>query len=136
MHYFRYLGSKEQARQLWENREALDKYLQRLKELMEEKPGTGNRTSLIMGDFRIIINAVGGHGQDREKKHGDVVDFGANTPEAIAKECVEKLKASGVNVEDASVIHWPVDNYGGQLKNERSTQIVDDLVTGKRTGSF
>lgn len=34
MHYFKYLGSKEQARELWENREALDKYLKRLKELM------------------------------------------------------------------------------------------------------
>lgn len=89
-----------------------------------------------MGDFRIIINAVGSHGQDRDKKDGEVVDFGANTPEAIAKELVDKLKASGVNVEDASVIHWPLDNYGGQLKNGRKTQIVDDLVTGKRTGNF
>lgn len=33
---FKYLGNKEQARELWENREALDKYLARLKELMEE----------------------------------------------------------------------------------------------------
>lgn len=37
MHYFRYLGSKEQARELWENREALNKYLERLRELMCEK---------------------------------------------------------------------------------------------------
>lgn len=89
-----------------------------------------------MGDFRIIVNAIGGHGQDRDKKNGEIVDFGENTPEAIAKEFIEKLKASGVNVEDASVVHWPVDNYGGQLKNGRTNQIVDDLVTGKRTGSF
>jgi hypothetical protein len=34
MHYFKYRGSKESARQLWENREALDKYLNRLRELM------------------------------------------------------------------------------------------------------
>lgn len=32
---YKWLGSKDQARQLWENREALDKYLARLKELME-----------------------------------------------------------------------------------------------------
>lgn len=32
---YKWLGSPEQARQLWENREALDKYLARLKELME-----------------------------------------------------------------------------------------------------
>lgn len=32
---YKWLGSPEQARELWENREALDKYLARLKELME-----------------------------------------------------------------------------------------------------
>ena len=32
---YKWLGSAEQARELWENREALDKYLARLKELME-----------------------------------------------------------------------------------------------------
>lgn len=35
---YKWLGSDEQARQLWENREALNKYLARLKELME--PGS------------------------------------------------------------------------------------------------
>lgn len=35
-HYFKWLGSREQAKELWENREALNKYLARLKELMEE----------------------------------------------------------------------------------------------------
>lgn len=92
-----------------------------------------------MGDFRIVINAVGGHGQDRNKKHGETVDFsegGENTPEALAKEFVEKLKASGVNVESACVIHWPIDNYNGQLENKRSNQIVDNLLTGERIGQF
>lgn len=89
-----------------------------------------------MGDFRIVINAVGGHGQDRDKKDGEIVDFGTNTPEAIAKEFVEKLKASGCSVDNAYVVHWPLDNYEGQLKNGRATQIVDDLITGKRTGNF
>lgn len=92
-----------------------------------------------MGDFRIVINAVGGHGQDRDKKNGETVDFSKdspNAPEALAKEFVEKLKASGCSIDDATVTHWPLDNYGGQLKNGRSTQIVDDLITGKRTGSF
>jgi len=37
MHYFKSLGSKESARRLWENREALDLYLNRLRELMCEK---------------------------------------------------------------------------------------------------
>lgn len=34
-HYFKWMGSPEQARELWENREALDKYLAALKKLME-----------------------------------------------------------------------------------------------------
>jgi hypothetical protein len=36
---FKYLGSKESARQLWENREALEMYLTRLKELWDEDTG-------------------------------------------------------------------------------------------------
>lgn len=45
MHYtdmgriFKFLGSKEAAQQLWENREALEKYLSRLKELWDEDKG-------------------------------------------------------------------------------------------------
>jgi hypothetical protein len=33
---FKYLGSKESMRALWENKEALDKYLHKLRELMTE----------------------------------------------------------------------------------------------------
>lgn len=36
MHYYRFIGSRESAKQLWQNREALDKYLRRLRELMTE----------------------------------------------------------------------------------------------------
>jgi hypothetical protein len=91
-----------------------------------------------MGDFRIVINAVGGHGQDRDKQSGEVVDFGTGTPEAIAKELVEKMQASGCSVDSAKVIHWPVDNYGGPEVNGRNPekQIVDDLISNVRMGSF
>lgn len=92
-----------------------------------------------MGDFRIVIDAVGGHGQDRNKKNGEIVDFsegGDGSPEAIALKAIELMKAAGINPEKAYIIHWPLDNYEGQLKNGRSNQIVDDLLTGKRTGSF
>lgn len=73
-------------------------------------------------------------GQDREKKDGEVVDFGTNTPEAIAKKCVEDLQASGCSVDSAKVIHWPADNY--PTDREAGKEIVDDLLTGKRTNSF
>jgi len=92
-----------------------------------------------MGDFRIVIEAVGGHGQDRDKKTGDVVDFtkgGEHTPEFLALKFIELMKEAGMAPEKAYIVHWPIDNYGGQLKNNRSSQIVDDLLTGKRNGSF
>lgn len=91
-----------------------------------------------MGDFRIIINGIGGHGQDRDKKNGEIVNFqkDPSSPDALAESFVKQLKEKGVNIEDATIIHWPLDNYGGQLKNGRSQQIADDLLTGKRTGNF
>ena len=94
-----------------------------------------------MGDFRIVIDGIGNHGQDREKKDGEKVDFeagGSATPESIAKHCIDELKAAGVNVTEAKVIHWPVDNYGGPELNGRDPQkqIVDDLLSGERKGSF
>lgn len=91
-----------------------------------------------MGDFRIIIDAVGGHGQDRDKKNGETVDFGTdtlNSPEAAVKKFLEEFGKSN-SIQKAVIVHWPLDNYGGQLENGRSTQIVDDLLTGKRVGNF
>lgn len=82
-----------------------------------------------MGTFKIEITAVGGHGQDREKKEGEIVDFnagGENTPDAIAKKCVDDLKAAGVNVEEATIIHWP----GSE------TEVTDDMLTSTRKGNF
>lgn len=99
-----------------------------------------------MGDFRIIIDAVGGHGQDREKKDGEVVDFthsgsgyhSSKNPESIAQVLVAALQGTGCSIESAKVIHWPADNYGGPEKNGRDPQkqIVDCLITGKRSGNF
>lgn len=79
-----------------------------------------------MGNFRIIIEAVGGHGQDRNKKDGEQVDFGEGTPEAIAQKAVEELKAKGNNVERAYVHHWPGSG----------TDVIDNLLTNKRKGNF
>jgi hypothetical protein len=92
----------------------------------------------IMGDFRIVIDAVGGHGQDRDKKDGEVVDFsnGGNdrTPESVAQRLVNAMQANGVQITSAKVIHWPADNYPEQ--REAGKEIVDCLLTGVRKGSF
>lgn len=94
-----------------------------------------------MGDYRIVIDAVGGHGQDRDKKDGEVVDFAKdslNSPEAQAVAFVKQLQSSGNSVVKAKVIHWPSDNYGGPSQNNRDPEkeIVDDLITGVRKGNF
>jgi hypothetical protein len=82
-----------------------------------------------MGNYRIIINAVGNHGQDRAKRHGEEVDFGASgshSPDGEAAEFVAQLKAMGENVQEATIMHWPgTDNA-----------VIDNLLTGKRIGQF
>lgn len=82
-----------------------------------------------MGNYRVIINAVGGHGQDRSKGHDQVVDFeagGENSPEAIIARAVAELQATGNTVSEATIHHWP----------GTPSEVVDNLVTGRRLGSF
>jgi hypothetical protein len=80
-----------------------------------------------MGTFRVEVQAVGGHGCQREKKSGEVVEgCGApSCPDCITREYVSKLKASGASVESALLVHWP-----------QSGTIVDNLLDRKRVGSF
>lgn len=90
-----------------------------------------------MGDFRIVIDAVGGHGQQREVKDGENLDLEklaeGNDPEAIALKCIEQLKTNGCSVDRAKIIHWPTDNYP---ERQGAKDITDDLLTGVRTGNF
>ena len=82
-----------------------------------------------MGTFKIEITAVGGHGQDRGKKEGEVVNFnegGEFTPDAIALKLVNELQDKGNSIESATITHWPGE----------SSEVVDDLVTGIRKGNF
>lgn len=82
-----------------------------------------------MGNFKIEIEAVGGHGVDRSKKDGETVDFYADgefSPDAIAKRVISELKRFGNDVQAARIIHWP-----GQ-----ESEVTDDLLTGVRKGNF
>jgi len=80
-----------------------------------------------VGNFRIEVNAVGGHGCQREKKVGSKIEDcrSPNCPDCIARRFVAELKAKGANVSDALLIHWP-----------HNEAIVDNLLTGERRGSF
>lgn len=82
-----------------------------------------------MGTFRIEIEAVGGHGVERDVKDGEVVNHfseGMQTPDALAKHFVQFLESNGIHPDSAKLIHWP-----GQ-----DGEVTDDLLTGIRTGNF
>ena len=72
-----------------------------------------------MGAFRIVIEGVGAHGDDRSAKEGEAIAFGAYvTPDVIAKECVDDLRTIGVSDLKATLTHWPGE----------TTEVIDDLV--------
>jgi hypothetical protein len=83
---------------------------------------------IIMGNFKIEIEAIGGHGVCREVKQGEVIPYEAaasvpgheREPDVLAKRFVEDFAKSN-NVISAKLIHWP-----------DTTPIVDNLLTGVR----
>ncbi len=82
-----------------------------------------------MGNYRIVIDAVGGHGVDRSKKDGEVVNHyaeGRTTPDAIAKTLAHLASDLGLSINDAKLIHWPGEE----------SEVTDNLLTGIRAGSF
>ena len=81
-----------------------------------------------MGTFLVKVEAVGGHGCKRELGDGESV-LGCDLPhcpDCITREFVRRLKRSGSTVNEATLTHWP-----GQ-----TSEVVDDLLTGIRKGSF
>jgi hypothetical protein len=76
-----------------------------------------------VGNFKIEIEAVGGHGIQREVKQGETIDYAAadpKYPDAMAAAFVRDLARSN-NVLSARIVHWP-----------DSSPIVDNMLTGKR----
>lgn len=81
----------------------------------------------IMGDFRIVIDAVGGHGDDRTAKEGEPITIKPiegeyASPDQLAKQFVDVLKVKGLYNLRATLTHWP-----GQ-----PSEVVDDLVNMTR----
>ncbi len=77
-----------------------------------------------MGNFKIEIEAVGGHGFSRETKEGERIPYESaheNDPDRLAREFVQSLATKGCNVVFAELTHWP-----------ESTPIVDNLATATR----
>jgi hypothetical protein len=81
-----------------------------------------------MGQFIVKIDAVGNHGCMRELKDGEFV-VGCEKPhctDCMVRELVRRLKRSGATVAEATITHWPT----------QEVPIVDDLVSGYRSGNF
>lgn len=95
-----------------------------------------------MGDFRVTVEALGGHGCQREIGDGEFV-VGCNRPgcpDCIAREFVRRLQRSGAQLHSAKIEHWPADfisPHTGELAGyAKDNEVVDDLLTGKRIGAF
>ena len=81
-----------------------------------------------MGAFRLIIDGVGGHGDDRKAKEGEPITLGPHpSPDVLAKQCAELMRPVCGGDFKATLIHWP----------DTPSEVVDDLVNMKRIkGSF
>jgi len=91
-----------------------------------------------MGQFHVVVRAVGNHGCERDKKAGETV-IGCERPgctDCITREYVRRLKKSGAQVYVAAIDHWPTGTIDTVNPLEPTGQVQDDLVTGTRTGSF
>ena len=81
-----------------------------------------------MGDYRIVVEATGGHGCQRELGDGASVPGCGQKgcPDCIAREFVARLKASGQTMRSATLTHWPGE----------PSEVSDDLLSGIRKGAF
>jgi hypothetical protein len=86
-----------------------------------------------MGDYRITVEAVGGHGCSRKTKSGEKVEPCGQSycPDCLAREFVARLGG----VATATLEHWPVPGAAGTTRTENPGPI-DDLLTGIRSGEF
>lgn len=100
-------------------------------------PLEGSLREVGMGDYRITIEAVGGHGCGREAKDGDVVTRcgSPSCPDCNAIALVQELGRTGNTVSLAKLEHWPVPGAAGCTRTEKPGP-VDDLIAGTRAGSF
>lgn len=83
-----------------------------------------------MGNFRIIVEAVGGHGCQRASERVDQTKpiywcMRQTCPDCIAREFAEKIHATCSDVK-ARILHWP-DKDGNVVDGT----VVDELEFGK-----
>jgi hypothetical protein len=81
-----------------------------------------------MGDFRIEITAIGGHGCQRDRGDGQKVlgCLRVGCPDCETRRFLQTLHRFGVSIKAAEITHWPGD----------PNEVRDDLMTAIRTGTF
>lgn len=83
-----------------------------------------------MGQFRIVISAIGNHGCERAARPGDKLHRRCgklSCPDCFIYDFVQQLKMRGIVVGEATFTHWP----GTKI------EVVDDLVRNERqSGQF
>jgi hypothetical protein len=84
-----------------------------------------------MGDFRFVLESVGGHGCDREALEGEPLKFKLDDPDHVRhcpdckiKHLVDEFKRSWPGTR-ATLTHWP----------GTPEEVVDDLAEGRRIKS-
>lgn len=91
-----------------------------------------------MGQFHVVVQAVGNHGCERDRPSGEVV-MGCERvgcTDCITREYIRRLKKSGATVYVADIDHWPQVTEYGINPLEPSGQVQDNLLTAIRTGDF
>ena len=86
-----------------------------------------------MGRYVIHIEAVGGHGCQRDRKNGETLEpfcGDTNCPDCKTRAFVAELLRSQ-NVTRADLIHWP--NADGSFQ---TSTVIDNLLTDRRAGCF
>ena len=95
-----------------------------------------------MGDFRVTVNAVGGHGCCRDVKDGGTV-YGCGSmrcPDCLTAKFIADLARSGAMLKDAKLEHWPeqpstvLDDFNVSGSSPPAASSV--MVPRTRRGSF
>lgn len=95
-----------------------------------------------MGNFRIEIEAMGGHGEPFDRRSigdGGKLDFESlpgDNVDRVAHEAVEALKARGCTISSAKLIHWPKTDLAYREPEAQSGEVVDDVLNKVRHGAF
>lgn len=99
-----------------------------------------------MGDFRMTIEAVGGHGCDRKAKAGDQLQGCGrmDCPDCIFAAFVSQMQRASMRPMVATMHHWPADMSkhrfpegpakSGEDRCVRCNQTLADIEANKEKG--